>query len=142
MAQNPHPRVTVDGSSLSGTESNAWENRVLGTFNTIKLNRVGKLLVDAMSKSLTIVPYTGTTRNATAGPTNGRAARPAGRRIYSCRDASPRTDALGNPLRGTGGGSNVTIRFTPSQWLTSGVAQSQKKVVRAGARAVYSGQAR
>ena len=134
MSIRPHPRVTVDGSSLASGQSSVWENRVLGTYNTMTLNRVGQLLIDELTRALRIVPYNGARRNATAGPVDGRAARPTGRRIYNCRDAMPRTDPHGNPLRGTGGGSDVTLRFTPSQWLTSGISQSRGNTIRAGAR--------
>jgi hypothetical protein len=134
MALTPHPRVTIDGSSLGSPQSNQYEFEVNGTFNTMRLNRVGALLVDELNRNLRIQPYSGTGLNATAAPTNRGAAEVSGRRSYRCDNALPRTDAAGNPIRGTGGGSDSVIAFTPAQWLTSGIADHQKKTISAGWR--------
>ncbi len=134
MAKSPHPNVTIDGNGLSSTEQKTYERRTEGVYNTIKLNPVGRFLIQEMSKKLTIRPYTGKGKNATASPTSFRKATPRGHRRYSCRDASPLHAANGNPRRGVGGGSNVIIEFSPTQWMTSGVATNQGKKIKPGAR--------
>lgn len=134
MALTPHPRVTIDGSSLGSPQSNQYELEVNGTFNTMQLNRVGALLVNELNRNLRIQPYSGTGLNATSTPTNRGAAEVSGRRSYRCDNALPRTDAAGNPIQGTGGGSDSVIAFTPAQWLTSGIADRQKKTISAGWR--------
>lgn len=134
MALTPHPRVTIDGSSLGSPQSNQYEFEVNGVFNTMQLNRVGAFLIQEFTRGLRIQPYTGTGLNATSSPTNRGAAEVAGRRTYRCDNALPRTDAAGNPIRGTGGGSDSIIAFTPSQWLTRGIADHRHQTVQVGAR--------
>jgi hypothetical protein len=130
----PHPRVTIDGSSLGSPQSNQYEFEVNGVFKTMKLNRVGALLIQEITRNLRIQPYVGPGVNADATTTNPRAAEVAGRQMYGCRTALPQTDAAGNPIRGTGGGSDVIIHFTPAQRLTSGIADHQKGTIPAAFR--------
>ena len=134
MAITPHPRVTIDGSSLGKPQADQYELDVNGVFSTIKLNRVGTLLTQEFIRGLKIQPYTGTDLNATSSPQNRGAAEVAGRRSYRCDNALPRTDGAGNPILGTGGGSDSIIAFNPDQWLTSGVADHQHKTILTGAR--------
>ena len=79
MALTPHPRVTIDGSSLGSPQSGQYEFEVNGVFNTMQLNRVGTLLTDEFTRSLRIQPYSGT--GSTRHPprqTAGRPRSPAG----------------------------------------------------------------
>ena len=128
MALTPHPCVTIDGSSLGSPQSNQYEFEVNGTFNTMKLNRVGALLVDELNRNLRIQPYSGTGLNATATPTNRGAAEVSGRRSYRCDNALPRTDAAGNPNPGYGRGKRLGHRFTPEPWLTTVSPRTQKTI--------------
>ena len=134
MAKNPHPRVTIDGSSLVAPDSDNYEYEVNGVYMTMQLSRVGVALVDSLPRQLFIRPYTGTDPNAVAKPVDRLAAEEAGHRSYRCDNAAPRLDAAGNPLLGTGVGTDSIIKFTPSQFLTSGMADARKKKLPPGAR--------
>ena len=134
MALTPHPRVTIDGSSLGSPLFTQYESEVNGDFDTMRLNRVGQALIGALTRALRIQPYTGTDLNATSTPTNRGAAEVAGRRSYRCDNALPRTDPAGNPILGTGGGSDSIVAFNPSQWLTSGIADNRRITLPVGSR--------
>lgn len=134
MAVNPIPGVTIDGSSLGQPQADQYEAEVSGSFSTIRLNRVGALLVQEFVRGLRIQPYTGTDLNATSGPQNRTAAEVNGRLSYRCDTGMPRVDPLGNQFRGSGGGSDSIISFTPNQWSTSGIADSQHQAILAAAR--------
>jgi|GEM_PF-6210259 len=134
MALTPIAGVTIDGSSLGQPQGDQYEAEVNGTFSTIRLNRVGALLVQEFNRGLKIQPYTGTDLNATSAAQNRPAAEVNGRLSYRCDTGMPRMDPLGNQFRGSGGGSDSIISFTPDQWLTSGVADSQHKAILAAAR--------
>ena len=135
MKQTSHPFISVNGAALGNAAGPNYEREVEGVLGTVGSNRVGAALLQTIQTALVIVPYTGTQLNAYASGDHTDRAGNTGHRRYSCADATPLTNASGSPKRYTaGGGTTSTIKFTPAQWMTSGIADYQHKSIGAGAR--------
>lgn len=141
MSVTPQSNVTIDGSFLGSPASARFESEVSGTFNTVKLNRVGALLVLELKRKLRIQPEESLIQlgvSPTIGPQtlveDSVAAGVKGRQIYSCSNARPVLDDARHPLLGDGQGSDATIFFSPAHYPTSGLAYHQKRPIPAGWR--------
>ena len=131
MPIQPHPRITIDGSSLN-KKGPDYEYDVSGVLMTMKLSLVGIALIDSLQRNLWIFPHPDPGQNARATPTNRLDAQVAGLRSHSCTDMTPKSDENGNPLYGTGKGSDSVIRFTPREFLNN--STSQGKAIPVGVR--------
>ena len=135
MKQTSHPFISINGAVLGNAAAPDYEREVDGVLGTVGSNRVGAALLQTIKTALVIVPHTGSARNAYASGDHSDRAGNTGHRRYSCANATPLTDASGSPKRySAGGGTSSTIKFTPSQWMTSGMAEHQHKSIGAGAR--------
>ena len=135
MKQTSHPFISVNGAALGAKAAPNYENEVDGVLSTVRTNSVGAALLRTIRTALVIIPYPTSDLNAYAQGDHTNRAGNTGHRQYSCKNAAPLNDASGSQKRYTkGGGTTSTIKFTPSQWLTSGVAQHQHKTIGAGAR--------
>lgn len=139
MTLNPHALITIDGSVLGPAMGTTYEKGVAGTLKTIRLNRVGQVLVDNLNRQLKIKPWLPSTPaqkpNAFASPTNDRKAIATNQGVYSCSDGTPRNAPVtGAHIKGLGGGSDSEIQFNPSNWMTQGLADSKAKSIPPGKR--------
>ena len=126
--------IQILGDELGGSAATEYERNVVGALDTIQLNRVGSAVFTGLTRSLTIRPYTGTRPNGTASAVSTPASGVLDHRRYRCDNAAPITNN-GNPARyTTGGGTGSVIRFSPSQWMTSGVADSRRVSIAAAGR--------
>ncbi|QDT54808.1 hypothetical protein Pan44_28460 [Caulifigura coniformis] len=101
MSLQPHPRITIDGSSLARPHSDNYEYDVNGVLMTMKLSLVGVALIDSLTRSLLIRPYAEGGQNAKAVASDRLAAEVAGQQSHTCKDGAVRVDSAGNPLMGT-----------------------------------------
>jgi len=113
------------GISIEGSED--YQRQVEATLNNIAVSDTGMVLLDAIKgtgKEIVISPYGGNDCNATAGPTDWRDATAPGYPIHRndgtmAPEPSLVRDLLGLPKElavGTGTGSNVIVRFSPSMF--------------------------
>jgi hypothetical protein len=119
-----------DAESISAEKR--YEQEVAGTLDTIQCSRVGRLVVQSLTRQLTIIPYTGNRRNAEAYPDRLSAAGEKGafqyiRGVLQFKNGVPK-----RYIRG--GGSDSTIEFTPSMFQTSGMPPGVRQMITSGSR--------
>jgi Effector protein len=124
--------IDADDSPESVSAEKRYEREVAGALDTIQCSRVGRLLVQSLTRELIIVPYSSGGRNAKATPDRPGAA--GGRGAYQYSGGALRLKN-GQPIRyRDGGGSDSTIEFTPSMFQTSGVPQAVRQMITSGSR--------
>lgn len=116
--------ITIHGKQQLGEGKGAEYNRlVLGVLSTIECSQVGRLLIRSInqypSEAVTIAPYSGK-YYAQYGRLNALA-------------FADQPETAGDNGK-DGRGSTCTVRFSPDDWLTSGVANQGGRVVAVGNR--------
>ena len=100
--------ISINGQDALGTDKGRdYECDVAGTLDTIQCSRVGRLVVQSLRRSLTIIPYGNSVENASATPNDINAAGVKGRRQYVKGAQQVRNGVA--LLYSKGGGSNSTI---------------------------------
>jgi hypothetical protein len=123
--------IWVDGAHIWRRHGDRWSHRpagghaaeyesaVLGLLNRVSSNPAGILLLTAIRQyqhgKVQVVPYRGEggPANAESVPWNFLAASPQGETV---RDTEGHVWSPHHPVAGTGGGSDVFVRYSPGTW--------------------------
>lgn len=128
--------ITIDGGSLGGDEATQSEFSIRLTLERIARSDTGTALLERMrltGRSLTILPWTDTKINATASPSDPKAATRKGEFALAGGKGPqrfmPMTEGLfiKEPMVGTGVGSDSVIRFSPFLFGYGGTASKGPK---------------
>jgi hypothetical protein len=118
------------GIKLGGDDDfKQWVKPVLGQITASQSGRALLTAIKRTQKTVTIAPFEGADCNAYAAPADWPAATVPGGLILDKKEHPIPEYSLGNwirrtldlpqtPLEGTGNGSDVVVRFTPSMWIS------------------------